>query len=86
MKTWYHCLRHPKTASEARANAAFKVDADMQEYGVKARLRGRKTRNRLASLYDDVYVSAYLDKYYGKQTHSAARKQKEREKGRLLAA
>ncbi len=86
MKTWYHVLRHPQTTNEKRANAAYLVDEEIKDNRVKARLRDRKSRNRLTSVYDDKCVAASQNKYYRKQTHSTARKAKEREKSRLLAA
>jgi len=86
MKTWYHVLRHPQTTNEKRANAAYLVDEEIQASGVKARLRDRKSRKRLASRHEDKCVAAAQNKYYRKQTHSIARKAKELEKGRLLAA
>lgn len=79
-------FRHPKTTGEKRANAALNVDKEGRYIQVKARLRNRNTRSRLADLYDDIKVAANQDKSRGKATHSAARKAKEREKGRLLAA
>ena len=79
-------LRRPKTASEKRANAALKVDEDIHHVKVKARVRTRKTRSRLADFYDDIEVAANHNRHHGKRDFSGARKAKEIEKGRLLAA
>ena len=79
-------LRHPKTTSEKRANAALKVDEGAGHVKVKARVRTGKTRSRLADFYDDIEVAANHNIYRGKRNFSDARKAKEREKVRLLAA
>lgn len=79
-------FRRPKTTSEKRANAALKVDEDTRQVKVKARVRTGKTRSRLADFYDDIEVAANHNSYRGKRNYSGARKAKELEKGRLLAA
>ncbi len=84
MKNYYHYLRRPKTTGEKRANASFTVEK--RGHKIKGRLRTKGTSSRLSDVYDDIVSGAVVNKHRGKQTHSAARKMKEREKGRLLAA
>ena len=84
MTKCYHYFCHPKTASEKRANGSFK--ADKRDYKIKGRIRTKGTCSRLADVWDDKPCGAFTNKYLGKRNHSAARKAKEREKGRQLAA
>lgn len=84
MKDYYHYIRHPKTTSEKRANASFV--AEKYRHKIKGRVRTKGTCSRLVCIYDDIENAAMNDKYHGKRNHSAARKAKEREKGRRLAA
>jgi hypothetical protein len=84
MTKYYHYLRHPKTANEKRANASFK--ADKNGHKIKGRVRTKGTSSRLTDVYDDIASGAVTNKHRDKQNYSAARKAKEIEKGRQLAA
>lgn len=76
----YH--RSPKTTNEKRGNAAYRSMARETGLKIKGRLRTKGTSSRLACLLDDIEKGVKRPK----KSYSAARKAKEREKGRLLAA
>ncbi|MEQ8228194.1 MAG: hypothetical protein RIA64_08920 [Rhodospirillales bacterium] len=75
-------FRSPQTTSEKRANVALEAEQAFAAINIKCRIRTKGTSSRLADIRDDIQMA----KKTKKKTYSQARKAREIEKGRLLAA